>query len=208
MRAWPRTFALLGFSALTLLHLPADPPRPPAANAPPSPAVTTPPSNPVTTPAAPSLYHFTVNSLDGKPVDLAQYQGHVVLVVNTASKSGYVSQYAGLEKLYQDYKAQGFVVLAFPSNDFGGQEPGSPKEIATLCSTRFNVTFPLFEKTKTRGEGQSPIYAFLTTGHAPPQWNFHKYLVDKTGQVIKEFPSQVPPESQDIRSAIEAALKH
>lgn len=157
--------------------------------------------------SAPSLYDLTANSLDGKPVDLGQYKGHVVLVVNTASKCGYTSQYAGLEKLYQDYKDKGFFVLGFPSNDFGGQEPGSAKEIATFCSTRFNVTFPMFEKVKTIGDGQSPVYQFLTSGHDSPKWNFHKYLVDKTGKVIAEFPSQTPPENKDLRAAIDAALK-
>jgi glutathione peroxidase len=158
-------------------------------------------------PAAPSLYDFTVNSLDGKPVDLAQYRGHIVLVVNTASKCGFTPQYAGLEKLYQDYQAKGFFILGFPSNDFGGQEPGTAQEIATFCSTKYNVTFPMFEKVKTKGEGQSPIYRFLTTGHGEPKWNFHKYLIDKNGQVIGEFPSHVTPDSKPLRDAIDAALK-
>lgn len=157
-------------------------------------------------PAA-SLYDLKVNSLDGKPADLAQYKGTVVLVVNTASKCGYTPQYAGLEKLYLEYKDKGFVILGFPSNDFGGQEPGSPQEIATFCSSKYNVTFPMFEKVKTKGSGQSPVYQFLTTGHGTPLWNFHKYLVDKTGKVIGEFPSTVEPANKDLRAAIDAALK-
>jgi glutathione peroxidase len=165
-------------------------------------------TSPPDKPAAPSLYDFTVNSLDGKPVDLGQYKGHVVLVVNTASKCGFTPQYAGLEKLYQGYKGKGFVILGFPSNDFGGQEPGTSQEIATFCSSKFNVTFPMFEKVKTKGEGQSPVYQFLTTGHGVPKWNFHKYLVDKNGQVIGEFKSQVTPESKELHDAIDAALKN
>ena len=188
---------------LTATHLPADTnsaPAPPATNATSAPTVPTPP-------ASPSLYDFTVNSLDGKPVPLAQYKGQVILVVNTASHCGFTSQYAGLEKLYQDDKDKGFTILAFPSNDFGNQEPGTAKEIATFCTTSYHVTFPLFEKVKTRGDGRSPVYQFLTTGHGEPQWNFHKYLVDKTGKVIAEFPSQVSPDDKKLRDAIDAALK-
>lgn len=154
-----------------------------------------------------SLYDLTVNSLDGKPVDLGQYKGHVVLVVNVASKCGFTPQYAGLEKLYLDYKDKGFFVLGFPSNDFGGQEPGTPQEIAAFCTSKYNVTFPMFEKVVTKGPGQSPVYQFLTTGFPAPTWNFCKYLVDKNGKVLKEFPSKVTPESKDLRDAIDAALK-
>jgi len=157
-------------------------------------------------PAA-SLYDLKVNSLDGKPADLGQYRGHVTLVVNTASKCGFTPQYDGLEKLYQNYQAQGFVILGFPSNDFGHQEPGTPEQIATFCSTRFHVTFPLFEKVVTKGEGQSPVYQYLTTGFPAPSWNFCKYLIDKNGKVLKEFPSKVTPDSKELTSAIDAALK-
>jgi glutathione peroxidase len=197
---------------LSVARLHADTVTPTATNAPPvtaGAAVTnTPPTNaaPVA-PAAPSLYNFTVNSIDGKPVDLGQYRGHVALVVNTSSKGGYISQYGGLEKLYKDNKDKGLVILAFPSNDFGQQETGTPHEIATFCATKFNVTFPVFEKVRTKGDGQSPVYRFLTTGHGSPNWNFHKYLVDKSGKVIGEFESQVTPENKDLQSAIDAALK-
>ncbi len=186
------------------MSLPADTP---ATNAPPAAAATNAAPAAAPAPAEPSLFNFTVNALDGKPLDLGQYRGHVVLVVNTASHCGFVSQYAGLEKLYQDYKDRGLVVLAFPSNDFGGQEPGSTKEIRDMCTTKFNVTFPVLEKTKTRGAGQSPVFQFLATGHGAPTWNFHKYLVDKSGKVIAEFPSQDAPQNKDIADAIEAALK-
>ena len=155
-----------------------------------------------------SLYDLDVYSLAGKPVHLAQYRGHSLLVVNTASHCGFTPQYAGLEKLYQDYQAKGFVILGFPSNDFGQQEPGTPQEIATFCSTTYHVTFPMFEKVVTKkGSGQSPLYQFLTTGFPEPTWNFCKYLIDKNGKVIQEFPSAITPESKDLRGAIDAALK-
>ena len=127
---------------------------------------------------ASSLYENSKSiPLDGKPVDLARYKGHVVLVVNVASHCGFTPQYAGLEKLYLDNKDKGFVILGFPSNDFGGQEPGTPAEIATFCSSKYNVTFPMFEKVVTKGPGQSPVYQFLTTGFPAPTWNFCKYLI-------------------------------
>src|SRR5476649_861990 len=168
--------------ALTFMNLPADPVQ--------------------------SLYDLKVNSLDGKPVDLAQYKGHVVLVVNVASKCGFTRQYAGLQKLYTDYKDKGFFILGFPANDFGHQEPGTPEEIATFCSSKYNVTFPMFEKVVTlKGAGQSPVYQFLTTGFPAPTWNFCKYLVDPTGKVLKEFPSKVKPDDKELTDAIDAALK-
>lgn len=201
-----RIFVLSVLGLCPLLNLTADaaaPPAPATTNA--LPAVS--PPAPPPAPTAPSLYNFTVNSLDGKPVDLGQYKGHVALVVNTASKCGFTQQYAGLEKLYQDDRDKGLVILGFPSNDFGGQEPGTSQEIATFCSTKFNVTFPMFEKVKTKGDGQSPVYQFLTTGHGTPSWNFHKYLVDKTGKVVGEFESQVTPDSKELQDAIDTALK-
>jgi glutathione peroxidase len=160
-------------------------------------------------PAAPvqSLYELKVHSLDGKPVDLGQYKGHVVLVVNVASKCGFTPQYAGLEKLYLDYKDKGFFVLGFPANDFGNQEPGTPEQIAAFCSGKYNVTFPMFEKVVTKGAGQSPVYQFLTTGFPAPTWNFCKYLVDPNGKVLKEFPSKVKPDDKEFIDAINAALK-
>jgi len=154
-----------------------------------------------------SLYDLKVNSLDGKPADLAQYKGHVVLVVNVASKCGFTPQYAGLEKLFLDYKDKGFFILAFPSNDFGHQEPGTPEEIITFCSSKYNVTFPMFEKVVTKGDGQSPVYQFLTTGFPPPSWNFCKYLIDKNGKVLKFFPSAVKPDDKQLTDGIDAALK-
>ncbi len=156
-----------------------------------------------------SLYYLKVNSLDGKPVDLAQYKGHVVLVVNVASKCGFTPQYAGLEKLYLNYKDKGFVILGFPANDFGHQEPGTPEEIAAFCTGKYNVTFPMFEKVEVlkKDANQSPVYQFLTTGFPEPTWNFSKYLVDANGHVIKFFKDKVKPDAPELTSAIDAAIK-
>lgn len=154
-----------------------------------------------------SLHELTVNTIDLKPQPLSAYKGQVLLVVNTASECGNTPQYAGLERLYQEYKGKGFAVLGFPSNDFGGQEPGSEAEIKTFCSTRYSVSFPLFQKVKTRGDGQAAVYKFLTAKHAPPKWNFAKYLVGRNGQVIRFFDAKVLPEDKDLRAAIDAALK-
>jgi glutathione peroxidase len=157
---------------------------------------------------ATSLYEFKVNSLDGKPTDLAQYKGHVVLVVNVASKCGYTKQYAGLQKLYTNYKDKGFFILGFPSNDFGHQEPGTPEEIEQFCTSKFGVTFPLFEKVVVKKQPeQAPVYQFLTTNFPAPTWNFCKYLIDPNGKVLQEFPSAITPEDKKLTDAIDAALK-
>ena len=153
-----------------------------------------------------SFHDFTVNTIDLAPKNLADYEGKVLLVVNTASECGNTPQYAGLERLYQEYKGKGLVVLGFPSNDFGRQEPGSEAAIKDFCSTRYHVTFPLFQKVKTKGEGQAPVYKFLTAQHDAPKWNFAKYLVGKNGEVIRAFGASVPPEDAALRAAIEAAL--
>jgi len=159
-----------------------------------------------TTSSSRSVYDLVVTRLDGSPAELSAYKGKVALVVNTASECGYTPQYAGLEKLYEAYKDKGLVVLGFPSNDFGGQEPGSSKEIATFCTSKFGVTFPMFEKVKTKGEGRSELYAILGDAAGAPQWNFHKYLVDKQGKVVAGYKSAVTPESDELRRAIDAAL--
>ena len=153
-----------------------------------------------------SFHDLSANRLSGQPEKLSGYQGKVLLVVNTASECGYTPQYAGLEKLYQEYKDQGVVVLGFPSNDFGGQEPGTSEQIAKFCELRFKVTFPMFEKVKTKGEGQSPVYEFLSRGHPAPKWNFHKYVVGRDGQVKAAFPSSVTPDSAELKAAIDGAL--
>jgi len=153
-----------------------------------------------------SFFDLSAKRLDGQPQALSQYQGQVALVVNTASACGYTPQYEGLEKLYEAHKGQGFVVLGFPSNDFGAQEPGSAEEIASFCDTRFHVKFPLFEKVNTKGPGQSPVFAWLAKDGGEPKWNFHKYLVGRDGKLIKAFPSKVAPEDPELTGAIEAAL--
>ena len=154
-----------------------------------------------------SLYSLQVKTLEGEPKNLADYKGKVVLVVNVASKCGFTKQYPDLEKLYNDYKDKGFFILGFPSNDFGGQEPGSPEQIRKFCTEKYVVTFPLFEKVVTKpGEGQSPVYAFLSQTQPPPKWNFTKYLVDKEGHVITSFPSPITPGDPALRAAIDKAL--
>jgi glutathione peroxidase len=153
-----------------------------------------------------SFFDLTARTLDGTPQPLAAYRGQVVLVVNTASECGFTPQYGGLEKLYDEYKGKGFTVLGFPSNDFGGQEPGTAEQIASFCSTNYDISFPLFEKVRTKGPGQSPVYAFVTKQHGEPKWNFHKYLIGKDGQVLAAFPSKVTPESAELRGAIDQAL--
>jgi glutathione peroxidase len=153
-----------------------------------------------------SFFELKPNRLNGKQENLSDYEGKVLLVVNTASKCGYTPQYAGLEKLYKDYQAKGVAVLGFPSNDFGGQEPGSAQEIARFCDLRFHVTFPMFEKVKTKGDGQSPVYEFLARKHGAPEWNFHKYVVGKDGQVKAAFPSSVEPDSAELKKALDSAL--
>jgi glutathione peroxidase len=157
--------------------------------------------------SAESFYALKTTTLQGQPTDLSQYAGRVALVVNVASQCGFTPQYAGLEKLYEELKGRGFVILAFPSNDFGGQEPGSPDEIATFCKKNYGVTFPVFSKLVTKpGPEQSPVYGYLGQSGSLPAWNFGKYLVGKDGRVVQYFPSKVAPDSPELRQAIDAAL--
>jgi len=154
------------------------------------------------------FYSLDVADIDGRTQSLSRYAGKVALVVNTASECGFTPQYAGLQKLSDELAPRGFVVLGFPSNDFGAQEPGSAEEIKAFCSTNYHVTFPLFEKVVTKaGAGQSPVYAALAgaTGKLP-SWNFCKYLVGKDGKVLGFYPSKVTPDDAALRKAIEAAL--
>lgn len=153
-----------------------------------------------------SFYEIKTKSLDGKPADLGSYRGTVSLVVNVASYCGYTPQYAGLEKLHREMKGKGFSVLGFPSNDFGEQEPGTAEEIATFCKRTYDVTFPMFEKVVTKGQAQSPAYAFLGHSGHLPAWNFAKYVIDKQGKVVAFFPSEVTPDDPKLRAAIAKAL--
>lgn len=155
-----------------------------------------------------SFYALKTRTLEGKDADLSQYAGKVTLVVNVASECGFTPQYKGLEKLHAELKGKGFAVLGFPSNDFGGQEPGSAEEIRSFCSTKYTVSFPLFEKVVTKaGGGQSPVYANLQAqSQELPDWNFCKFLVDKSGKVVRFFRSKVKPDDAGLRKEIEAAL--
>lgn len=156
----------------------------------------------------PTLHEYTVNNIDGQPVDLSQYQGKVCLVVNVASQCGYTPQYKGLEALYQKYKDQGFVVLGFPSNDFGAQEPGTEAEIKEFSASRYGVTFDLFSKVAVKGADKVPVYQCLTSAtNSEVQWNFNKYLVDKRGNVVKYYPSSVAPDNADLLKDIESLLQ-
>jgi len=157
--------------------------------------------------AASSIYEFTPNSIDGAPAPLSAYRGKVALVVNVASKCGYTPQYAGLESLYEKYKDKGLVVLGFPANNFGAQEPGSDSEIKTFCSTRYNVSFPMFSKISVAGADQAPLYQYLTSTAGDVKWNFTKFLIGKDGKVIRKFDSAVTPSSPEVISAVESALK-
>jgi glutathione peroxidase len=165
-----------------------------------------------TTFAASNIYNFTLPSIDGTPMPLAQFKGKVVLMVNVASQCGYTPQYSALEAVYEKYKSQGFVIVGFPANNFGAQEPGTNEEIKTFCSRKYSVTFPLYSKVSVKGDDQTPLYQYLTKQTAPPisgeiKWNFTKFLVDKNGTVVQRFEPAVTPDSPEVVSAIEKLLK-
>ena len=154
-----------------------------------------------------STFHdLSAQRLEGGVEALSIYKGSVALVVNVASECGYTPQYAGLQALHDELKDRGFNVLGFPCNQFGAQEPGESEQIQGFCRRNFGVTYPMFQKVDVKGPGQSPIYAFLAEGHGEPQWNFHKYLVGKDGQVLATFKSGIAPDSVALRSFIEDAL--
>src|ERR1700674_896480 len=154
-----------------------------------------------------SFYDLKTSYLDGKPADLGVFRGKVTLAVNVASKCGFTPQYEGLEKLNRELAGKGFAVLGFPSNDFGGQEPGAAQEIAEFCRLTYDVTFPMFSKLVTKpGSEQSPIYRFLGTSGHLPAWNFSKYVIGKDGRIVAFFPSEVTPEAPELRRAIATAM--
>ena len=162
--------------------------------------------------AASNIYDFTLPSIDGDPMPLASYKGKVVLLVNVASKCGFTPQYKGLEALYEKYKDQGFVILGFPANNFGAQEPGTNQEIKTFCSTKYSVTFPMYAKISVKGSDQAPLYAYLTKDtpagiNGEIKWNFTKFLVDRNGNVVQRFEPAVTPDSPEVISAVEKELK-
>lgn len=149
---------------------------------------------------------YKVKTIDGKEQDLSQYKGKVLVIVNLASKCGYTPQYEGLQKLYEEKKDKGLVVLGFPANDFGSQEPGSNSEIKEFCTSKYHVTFPMFEKISVKGEGQHDLYKKLTGQPTPiggdPKWNFTKFVVDRSGKVVARYDAQ----KSTVRSALEPEL--
>jgi glutathione peroxidase len=157
-----------------------------------------------------NIKQIIVKDIDGKSVNLADYKSKVLLIVNVASYCGYTKQYAGLEKIYKDYKDKGFEILAFPCNQFGEQEPGTNEEIKNFCSSKFDVTFKLFDKVDVNGKDKSPLYSILTdnevTGKADIKWNFEKFLIDKDGNVVERYSSKVEPTGKELISAIEKEL--
>lgn len=159
--------------------------------------------------AAGSAHEFAFTSIEGDALSLADYAGRPVLVVNTASMCGYTYQYAALQRLWSTYRARGLVVLGVPSNDFGGQEPGSAAEIKTFCEGNFDVDFPLTEKVHVKGSDAHPLFVWLRAQLGPdagPRWNFHKYLIGADGRALRSWPSPVEPDSTEIRNAVESVL--
>ena len=158
-----------------------------------------------------SVYDFTVKNIDGKELSLSAYKGKVLLIVNVASECGFTKQYAGLQELYDKYKGKGLVILGFPCNQFGGQEPGTEKEIKQFCSSKFGVNFPLFSKIDVNGNNTAPLYQYLKSeakgvlGTEDIKWNFTKFLIDKNGKVIDRYASATTP--VDLTSKIEELLK-
>ncbi|MFW5839646.1 MAG: glutathione peroxidase [Planctomycetota bacterium] len=154
------------------------------------------------------VHQFTVEDIDSQPVDLSKYQGKTLLIVNVASKCGFTRQYAGLQKLYEAYADQGLVVLGFPCNQFGNQEPGSLEQIKQFCTEKFDVTFPMFSQVQVKGDDQTPLYAYLTSEtDSKVSWNFHKYLIGPDGQVIAHYGSKVEPDDPKLIGAIEDQLQ-
>ncbi|OQY71327.1 MAG: glutathione peroxidase [Ignavibacteriales bacterium UTCHB2] len=157
-----------------------------------------------------NISKFVVEDIDGKEVKLSDYNGKVLLIVNVASYCGFTKQYSGLEEIYKKYKDKGFEILAFPCNQFGNQEPGTNEEIKNFCSSKFDVTFKLFNKIDVNGKNQAPLYSVLTnndvTGNSEVKWNFEKFLIDKKGNIVARYLSKVEPTSEEIISAIEKEL--
>ncbi|HMS65105.1 MAG TPA: glutathione peroxidase [Ignavibacteria bacterium] len=156
-----------------------------------------------------NIYDLNVKTMDGQEKSLSDYKGKVLLIVNVASKCGYTKQYEGLEEIYLKYKDRGFEILAFPSNDFGGQEPGTNEEIMTFCKTQYNVTFPLFDKISVLGDDKNSLYERLTVNSDPSgdvDWNFEKFIIDKYGNIAGRYKSKVKPESEEITKSLESLL--
>ena len=160
--------------------------------------------------AADSIFDISLKDIDGQPASLKAYQGKVLLIVNVASKCGYTPQYAGLESLYKKYQEKGLAVLGFPCNQFGGQEPGTNEQIKQFCASKYEVTFPLFDKLEVNGPNRHPLYALLAGSGSPVpgdiKWNFNKFLVGRDGKILKRFDSKVKPDSVELVQAVEQAL--
>lgn len=156
--------------------------------------------------AASSFHDFEMKSIGGDTVSLGDYEGKVVLVVNVASRCGFTPQYEGLQSLYEQYKDKGVVVVGFPANNFGAQEPGSDAEIKTFCTRNYGVTFPMFSKISVKGADKHPLYQFLTAGGEEVPWNFTKFLIGKDGKVIQRFAPDVEPLDGALTGAIDRAL--
>lgn len=160
----------------------------------------------------PAVFAFTMKDIDGKPINLGRYAGNVVMIVNVASKCGNTPQYAKLQELYEKYKEKGFVVLGFPANNFGMQEPGTEKEIKEFCTTNYKVTFPMFSKVSVKGEDAAPLYKLLTSREANPkfggdiEWNFAKFLINRKGEVVARIPARTDPADPMVVQQIEAEL--
>jgi glutathione peroxidase len=159
---------------------------------------------------AASIYDIKVKDIDGKETSLAPYKGKVLLIVNVASKCGLTPQYKALEATFEKYQKQGFEVLAFPCNQFAGQEPGSNEQIKEFCSSKYSVTFPLFDKIDVNGANRHPLYVALAGEQSPYpgniKWNFGKFLIGRDGKIVKRFEPSTTPDSPEVTKAIEAAL--
>ena len=173
---------------------------------------TSPATAPVITPSTVGR-PFTMRDIDGKDTSLSAFKGKVLLVVNVASKCGFTGQYAGLQKLYETHKDRGLVVLGFPANNFGGQEPGTEAEIKGFCTATYGVTFPMFAKISVKGTGIHPLYTFLTSKESNPKfsgdisWNFNKFLIGRDGAIVGRFGSKTKPDDKELVAAVEEALK-
>ncbi len=160
---------------------------------------------PMTTSAEDSVHEFKVKDIDGKEVDLSQYKGHPLLIVNVASRCGATPQYENLQSVYEQFKDKGLVVLGFPANNYGGQEPGTDDEIKTFCTTKYDVTFPMFSKVSVKGDDKAPLFQYLTKAENPDKegdigWNFEKFLIGKDGKLLRRFTTGTKPDEPEVVS--------
>ena len=154
-------------------------------------------------------YDFQFRDLDGSPLNLSEYKGKIIIVVNVASQCGFTKQYEDMQKIWEKYQTKGIVMLGIPSNDFGKQEPGTSKEIKNFCEAKFGITFPMTERVSVKGSSAHPFYIWAEKDHgksAVPKWNFHKYLIGRDGELITDFSTRTKPYDDDVISAIEGAL--